>query len=300
LGAVLDSPETQAHRFQVAVDGSAPLLGGRRGPAGSVVCVGDQQFVSAQQRACDCILITIPLSHYCEKARWALDRSGIEYREQAHAPLIHRLVMKRGDKGTVPVLVHLGQRLLASTDILVHVDKETGGGLLYPRDADQRREVDALVARFDQELGPHTRRWAYEQLLPRTALLSRVWRQGVPWGEALCVPLLLPLARPLVRRAYRITRESAARSLERVRAVFAEVDTRLRDGRRFLVGDAFSAADLTFATLAAPMVFPLGCRAAYPSIEEVPAAMREEALRLRQTASGLFVQRLYRDERGAR
>ena len=29
-------------------------------------------------------LITIPISHYCEKARWALDRAGVAYRERAH------------------------------------------------------------------------------------------------------------------------------------------------------------------------------------------------------------------------
>jgi hypothetical protein len=30
--------------------------------------------------------ITIGLSHYCEKARWALDQSGILYKEDAHPP----------------------------------------------------------------------------------------------------------------------------------------------------------------------------------------------------------------------
>ena len=41
------------------------------------------------------ILITIPLSHYCEKARWALDRVALPYREEPHAPLLHRLATKR-------------------------------------------------------------------------------------------------------------------------------------------------------------------------------------------------------------
>ena len=30
-------------------------------------------------------LVTIPISHYCEKARWALERAGIAYREERHA-----------------------------------------------------------------------------------------------------------------------------------------------------------------------------------------------------------------------
>lgn len=28
-------------------------------------------------------LLTIPISHYCEKARWALEHAGIPYREDA-------------------------------------------------------------------------------------------------------------------------------------------------------------------------------------------------------------------------
>lgn len=37
------------------------------------------------------ILITIPLSYYYEKARWALDRVALAYREEPHAPLLQRL-----------------------------------------------------------------------------------------------------------------------------------------------------------------------------------------------------------------
>ena len=81
------------------------------------------------------ILITIPLSHYCEKARWALDRVALSYREEPHAPLLHRLATQRNEAGTVPVLVHGSRRFIDSTDILVHADAVCGGDLLYPRDA---------------------------------------------------------------------------------------------------------------------------------------------------------------------
>ena len=104
--------------------------------------------------------ITIPLSHYCEKARWGLDRVALPYREEPHAPLLNRLA-----GGTVPALVHEGKRFIDSTDILVHADSVRGGDLLYPRDAELRREVDSLEERFDIELGPHTRRWAYAQFV---------------------------------------------------------------------------------------------------------------------------------------
>jgi glutathione S-transferase len=82
-----------------------------------------------------------------------------------------------------------------------------------------------------------------------------------------------------------------------VRGIFKDVDGRLDDGRRFLVGERFTAADLTFAALAAPVLFPTGYRAAYPALDDVPAAMRDEVLRLRDTAAGRFALRLYLQER---
>jgi glutathione S-transferase len=244
------------------------------------------------------VLITVPLSHYCEKARWALDRVKLPYREEPHAPLLHRIATRRNDGGTVPVLVHGSSRFIDSTDILVHADAASGGDLLYPHDAALRREVDALEEQFDTQLGPHTRRWAYQQLLPHTQLLSALWSGEAPQVEAILVRVGAPLVRRLVRAAYKITPESAQRSLDRVRNVFSDVDKRLSDGRRFLTGDCFTAADLTFAALAAPVLFPAECRAVLPALDSAPGPMREEVLRFRGTVAGCFALRLFAQERG--
>ena len=244
------------------------------------------------------VLITIPLSHYCEKARWGLDRLGISYREEPHAPLLHRFATKRNEAGSVPVLVHGNRRVVDSTAILEHVDAVCGGNVLYPRDATLRREVAALEERFDAELGPHTRRWAYQHLLPDGHLLRSLWSRGVPPLEARFLPVIVPLTRRLVRAAYRITPEGAQRSLAHVQGIFRLVDEYLRDGRGFLCGERFTAADLTFAALAAPLLLPLECRAVQPALDAVPAAMRDEILQFRSTAAGQFVLRLFAQERG--
>jgi glutathione S-transferase len=243
------------------------------------------------------VLITMPHSHYSEKARWALDWLSLPYREEPHAPLLHRLATTRYGGRSVPVLVHGAGRFTDSTDILVHADSVCGGDLLFPRDAALRHAVETLEARFDEELGPHTRRWAYAQLLSERHLLRRVMSRGVPRFEAGLLPVIMPGVVRLVRAGLRITPESAHRSIERVHGVFKDVDERLNDGRRFLVGERFTAADLTFAALAAPVLFPAGYRAAYPALDEVPAAMRDEVLRLRDTDAGRFALRLFSQER---
>jgi glutathione S-transferase len=252
---------------------------------------------SMTSEAATATLITIPLSHYCEKARWALDRTALPYLEAAHAPLFHFLATKRHAGGSVPVLVHGANSFIDSTEILMHADALCGGGL-YPRDPALRREVVALEELFDTKLGPHVRRWAYAHLLPQPRLLRSIWSSGVPRFEANVLAIVAPLVRRLVRSAYGVTPQGGQRSLERIHEVFREVEQILSHAKRFLVGDRFSAADLTFAALAAPLLLPSECRAAHPALEVVPAAMREEILRLRATEAGKFALRLFSEERG--
>lgn len=243
------------------------------------------------------ILITIPLSHYCEKARWALDRVGLAYREEPHAPLVHRLFTMRMGGGTVPMLLDGSRRIVDSTDILQYADSAGGGDLLYPLDPILRGEVESLEEMFDAQLGPHSRRWVYAHLLPHSTLMRSLWTSRAPRHEARLLRIILPFVKRLVRSSYRVSPASGERSLERVHAVFEKVERRLKEGRRFLVGERFTAADLTFAALAAPMVLPAQCRAVHPTIEEVPASIREEILRLRETLAGRFALRLFAEER---
>jgi len=47
-------------------------------------------------------LITIPISHYCEKARRALDRTGLPYREERPIRGIHQLSLLADHRGAAP------------------------------------------------------------------------------------------------------------------------------------------------------------------------------------------------------
>ncbi len=240
-------------------------------------------------------LITMPHSHYCEKARWALDLSGVEYIEEAHPPLFHWLATLRQRGRSVPVFVRNGKSYRDSSDILKHLDEM--GAALYPTELNLRNEALRLEEKFDQTLGPHARRWAYAQLLPHSALLLKVMTPGTPTIERALMPILLPLFKPLVRKSLKISTQSAARSLDVVGEVFREVGDMLRDERSYLVGEHFTAADLTFASLAAPVLLPPQYRGQMPGLHEVPQHMQDEVIQLRNTPAGAYALRLFERHR---
>ena len=146
-------------------------------------------------------------------------------------------------------------------------------------------------------MGPHTRRVAYFHLLPHNKLLLDAALHRASGRDRVLFRGLLPVMRALLRRGMRITPESAARSLDRVREVFDMVGRRLAEGRRYLVAERFTAADLTFAALASPVLLPRGFGAPLPSLAELPASVLPLIEEMRSTDAGGFAQRLYRDER---
>ena len=233
-------------------------------------------------------LITIPISHYCEKARWALERAEIPYREEPHLQAIHWVHVWRAGRGrTAPVLVTDDAVLTESADIVRWADPS-----LYPEP-----EVATLEAGFDAELGPHGRRWMYHRIFERSDLVREYGVTGVPRWERAALPPFLPLVRRIVNRYLDVDDATAAESRDRVRAVFGEVGDRLADGRRFLVGGTFTAADLTFAALAASVLVPSRYGVPLPSLEELPEPFASEVRALREHPAGAFALRLYDQER---
>jgi len=242
-------------------------------------------------------LITIPFSHYCEKARWALDWCRVPYVEEGHLPMLHWGPTRRAGGGrTVPVLVTASDGVLAdSTDILRWADARAAEGRgLYPTE-----EALAIEERLDDELGPHARRAGYYYTLDDKTAIAAIAGGRVPAWELWAMRLARPLAVASMRRGMRIDAEGLRRSLTKVDASFAAMDALLSDGRRWLAGDRPSAADLTFAALAAPLLCPPEHPVPLPVDGWAPAfhALRD---RLRATRAGQHALRTYAEQRHTR
>lgn len=243
-------------------------------------------------------LITISISHYVEKVKWALARAGIPYTEESHIPGLHALVTlwhTRGAHRATPVLIDGELVVPDSTAILRHLSTRYGQNWLYP-------DPEALVLeeRFDQQIGPHTRRFIYHQLFENNLSLADLFAQGnVPaWQVA-----LLKIAAPAIKAG--MVRDMAIhpRAAENSRRVFENefdfVAERLRDGRRYLCGDSLTAADITFAALAAPVLLPENYGAQLPRLEAATpgSAIKSLVEKYRSTSAGAYAMRLYQDDR---
>ena len=244
-------------------------------------------------------LVTIPISHYCEKARWALERAGIPFREERHVQGIHRVAARRaGGGGTVPVLVTPEGALGESEEILLWVDRRTPPEQrLFPAEPAERALVERLSRRFDERLGPRGRRLMYVKMLAQPELMLRFNNQGVPRWEDRALRLGWPLAVRFVGHALGIR---PGVEVEDEAAVWGELDfvaELLADGRKHLCGERFSAADLTFAALSASVVVPPVYGVPLPQPEVLPPDIAALIERVREHPAGRYALALFEERR---
>jgi glutathione S-transferase len=244
-------------------------------------------------------LVTIPISHFCEKARWALDRAGVDYVERPHLQLIHIAAARLAGGGrTVPVFVTAEGTVLAESsaivrwaDTQVELDQR-----LYP-EGEVGAQAAALEASLDQGFGVDGRLWMYHQTLPVVHDLTEWATWGIPRWERRFFRMGGPAIEMSMRRYLGVDAPAAGVALGRVDDVFDDIAERLSDGRRFLFGERFTAADLAFAALAAPMLLPARYGSPLPPLEAMPEGAAREVRRLRSHPAGVFAERLYDEER---
>ena len=242
-------------------------------------------------------LVTIRYSHYCEKARWALERARVEFVEEPHVPMLSWIgTLGSGGNRTAPVFVANGTTYSESTDILKFADEHGTADKLFNGDP----EVERLEEHFDRHFGPTARRAVYDDVLrlPR-AQLGELLGKDAPTWEKRVARVATPFIGRMIRRGLRVTPSEVQRSKEMVDTIFGEVEALLRDGRRYLTGDRFTAADLTFAALASVIVFPDGyARYALP-LAELPPNITDVVHRYREKPAGAFAMRMYAEHRDA-
>jgi glutathione S-transferase len=198
-------------------------------------------------------------SNFNEKARWALDFKGIRHRRHSVMPGWPRaLWLSRGDR-TLPLLDLDGRRVMDSTRVIAALEERNPEPALYPADLDERRRALELEDFFDEQAGHDMRRvgfWEAREDLPfaldfmttdQPRLAAAVGRTGLR--------VSFPVVWRYMNARYRFTQEAVEQSRGTLAAALDRIESE-RGGGDYLVGENFTVADLTAASLLYPLVWP--------------------------------------------
>jgi glutathione S-transferase len=202
------------------------------------------------------ILWHLDISHFNEKARWALDYKGIPHERRSVFPGMQaaRARILRGGTSTLPVIDIDGTRIGDSTRIIEELERRWPDPPLYPADPDERQRALELEDFFDEHCAHDMRRVLFDPFLREPELMAEASGSNRHRGAG-AVGFLYPVVERAVRRKYTVNPESVARSREIVVAAMDRIE-RERGPSGYLVGDFFSVADLTAAAIFSVLVRP--------------------------------------------
>ena len=245
------------------------------------------------------VLITFPPSLDCALSRFLLAHYRIPYEERRHvvifsffATLWHgsTLYFPLLYGGSYPTLDTV-RKMIDYFDPLCPADRN----LLLA--GPSRDIVEADWKAFNGTLGTATVAFAYFHLLPLRQIMIRPLTEGTPGFETLAVRLAYPLFAWFLRKALNLSAGVAEEAHGQIRTAVQNVDARLADGRKYLVGDRFSLSDMAFANALAPLVLPDVYARLLPSFAEMPPFLRSLIAEIQSRPAGQFALRIYRDHR---
>lgn len=205
-------------------------------------------------------------SHYVEKVRWALDYKGLQWAAVDVDPFTKREMQHLNcktklDSGsrlyTVPTIQDeaTGTVVGESSEILGYLERTYPIPALYPVEANERAEVARWMVWLDSTVGLAARRLAYTQLaLEHPGFLGQLFvpeTVGTEGGYGFKAKLAGAIVAGTLAQRFRFLHNRADRLFEELEQCLLMVAQRL-SSQPFLVGDRFTAADLTLAALLRP------------------------------------------------
>ena len=203
-------------------------------------------------------LVTFGISHFCEKARWALDWHAIPYTEIGWPPGLHQILARRrgARTTTLPILLD-GETVIQDSDAIIdwaETQARDRTRSLTPANPGEAREIEQ---RANEVIGIHVRRLAYGEMLPSYSHLAKpaLFLRTTGWHR-LVGNMMWPVTRQFMMRMYDIGPRAASESRTTLEAELDWLDGKLAAGCAYLAGEHFSRADLTVASLLSSFARP--------------------------------------------
>ena len=216
------------------------------------------------------LLWHLELSHYSEKARWALDFKRVPHARRGPIPGFHVPIARAlTGQPRMPILELGGRRIPDSTRIIAALEEHAPDPPLYPADPAERERALALEDYFDEKVARAVRGFAFHYALDEPAFMVDAVMPSAGPGRKTVMRGLYAAAAPWVRKDYRTSPDGDA-----IRAGMDRLEAGL-GGRDHLVGDRFTVADLTAAAVFTPVIAP-------PQRPHLPDRLPPEVLALRE------------------
>jgi cytochrome P450/glutathione S-transferase len=240
-----------------------------------------------------------------EIARWVLDINDIPYKDEPHAPGLHKRVMEKltncqGIK-TNPVLIKNDSLIYTTNSVLQYSEQNClDSKKLLPADPSKKKEVLDLYNLFNGRYEEEVTKYVYSQLLSNASFAKSVFTKYVPFREKIAYSLQYTSIINGLKKDYNLPPPSDEQALIFIKSVFTQVNELLADDRKYLTGDKLTLADIAFAAISSPLILPEECGAVVPRINQIPDSYRAVVNDLRKTPAGQFVLRLYQEDRPPR
>ena len=201
-------------------------------------------------------LLESPHSHYCEKARRALDYKGIPFQAVAIMPGFHMITVRRYAPGTsVPVLLNGNEVAQGSSEIINYLEQKFPFRSLTPTDADERRACLVIEKAMDKRLGENIRQVFYYGLLAYPEFISYCFTHSMPRVKQVIISLLYPGLRHILYKTYVISAAKVGQARREFDIAMGEIEKTL-ERRQYLVGERFTRTDLSVASMLSLLVMP--------------------------------------------
>lgn len=201
-------------------------------------------------------LLVFPHSHFCEKARFALDYKGIAYKLVVVVPGLHLLTIpKLAPNSSVPVLIDGGTTVQNADQIIDYLEAKCPQPTLSVATLADAEHARKLELDMDQRIGANLRQILYARLLDYPQYLRHCFTCGMPWHKRLAFLAVASKLRRRIHAGYVKSDTAVAAAREEFDVAMAELETRL-NGEPYLFGEQFSRADLSIATMLSLLALP--------------------------------------------
>lgn len=252
-------------------------------------------------------LVTIPISHFCERARWTLDALDIAYVEKPSLQLFHRLALMRiGGASTTPAL-RLPNRVLGDSYQIADWANEQRAKSSEPLRSWTAQDIETgTLLEWGETFAVWSRVVAYDWFLPHRELLTRYNNRGAPKWQGWMLKLGYRQAADFVRRLYAINERNVQTAKDELRRAMDELLGALRDSPYLAIeqgshrGESFSELDLTLASFLAPLCLApeYGMQpGSLPSLDESPEHIARQVEEFRAHPIGQHVLEVYNKHR---